>query len=293
MLRSRSAVATLLAALAAGVGTSPPARALPQSGAPTSFDSNAAVAPPALRDIGFDQNLGAQLPLDLVFRDEQGQSVRLGDLFRGRPVVLSIVYYECPMLCTLVLNGLVSALKPVNLEPGRDYDVIAVSFDPKETAALAAAKKKVYLERFGKATASSSWSFLTGEPAEIEQLTRAVGFRYAWDERTHQFAHPSGILVVTPEGKIARYLFGVEYVPKDVRLALVEASAGKVGGFADQILLFCYKYDPTRGRYSAAVINLVRAGAVLTIVSLVTFIGVSRRRDRRNRPTDPRGNEEV
>lgn len=289
MRRADLAVATLLATF----GASLPANALPQAGAPSSFDNNAAVAPQALRDIGFDQNLGAELPLDLVFRDERGAAVRLGDLFRGRPVVLSIVYYECPMLCTLVLNGLVSALKPVNLVPGRDYDVIAVSFDPRETATLAAAKKKVYLERFGKATPETAWSFLTGDPASIDGLTKAVGFRYAWDEKTKQFAHPSGVVVVTPEGKIARYLFGVEYVPKDMRLALVEASEGKVGGFADQILLFCYKYDPTRGRYSAAVINLVRAGAALTIVSLMTFIGVSRRREKRNRPADPRGNEEV
>jgi protein SCO1/2 len=287
--RADLAVATLLATF----GASLPANALPQTGAPSSFDNNAAVAPQALRDIGFDQNLGAQLPLDLVFRDERGADVRLGDLFRGRPVVLSIVYYECPMLCTLVLNGLVSALKPVNLVPGRDYDVIAVSFDPRETAALAAAKKKVYLERFGKATPETAWSFLTGDPASIDGLTKAVGFRYAWDEKTNQFAHPSGVVVATPDGRIARYLFGVEYVPKDMRLALVEASEGKVGGFADQILLFCYKYDPTRGRYSAAVINLVRAGAALTIVSLMTFIGVSRRREKRNRPADPRGNEEV
>jgi protein SCO1/2 len=287
--RADLAVATLLATF----GASLPANALPQTGAPSSFDNNAAVAPQALRDIGFDQNLGAQLPLDLVFRDERGADVRLGDLFRDRPVVLSIVYYECPMLCTLVLNGLVSALKPVNLVPGRDYDVIAVSFDPRETAALAAAKKKVYLERFGKATPETAWSFLTGDPASIDGLTKAVGFRYAWDEKTNQFAHPSGVVVATPNGRIARYLFGVEYVPKDMRLALVEASAGKVGGFADQILLFCYKYDPTRGRYSAAVINLVRAGAALTIVSLMTFIGVSRRREKRNRPADPRGNEEV
>ncbi len=289
MRRADLAVATLLATF----GASLPANALPQTGAPSSFDNNAAVAPQALRDIGFDQNLGAQLPLDLVFRDERGADVRLGDLFRGRPVVLSIVYYECPMLCTLVLNGLVSALKPVNLVPGRDYDVIAVSFDPRETAALAAAKKKVYLERFGKATPETAWSFLTGDQASIDGLTKAVGFRYAWDEKTNQFAHPSGVVVATPDGRIARYLFGVEYVPKDMRLALVEASEGKVGGFADQILLFCYKYDPTRGRYSAAVINLVRAGAALTIVSLMTFIGVSRRREKRNRPADPRGNEEV
>jgi protein SCO1/2 len=206
---------------------------------------------------------------------------------------LSLVYYECPMLCTLVLNGVVSALKPVALEPGKDYDVIAVSFDSRETPELAAAKKKVYLDRFGKPGAEAAWSFLTGDAATLERLTKAVGFRYAWDEETKQFAHPSGIVVLTPQGKIARYLFGVEYAPKDVRLALVEASEGKVGGFADQVLLFCYKYDPTRGRYSAAVINLVRAGALLTVVSLVTFIGVSRRRERRVPPTNPRGNEEV
>jgi protein SCO1/2 len=289
----RALVATLVAALATSAVGSSVAVALPQSGPPKDYDGDATVAPAALRDIGFDQNLGGDLPLDLVLKDETGRDVRLGELFRGRPVVLSLVYYECPMLCTLVLNGVVSALKPVALEPGKDYDVIAVSFDDRETPALAAAKKKVYLDRFGKPGAEAAWSFLTGDRAAIERLTKAVGFRYAWDEETKQFAHPSGIVVATPQGKIARYLFGVEYAPKDVRLALVEASEGKVGGFADQVLLFCYKYDPTRGRYSAAVINLVRAGALLTVVSLVTFIGVSRRRERRVPPTDPRGNEEV
>jgi protein SCO1/2 len=256
------------------------AHALPQDG-PPSRPQAAVVAPETARDIGFDQNLGGQVPLDLMFRDETGKSVRFGDLLRGRPVVLSVGYYECPMLCTLVLNGVVSALKPVTLVPGTDYDVISVSFDPTETPELAAQKKAAYVERLGKPGAASAWTFLTGDEASIALLTRAVGFRYAWDEGTKQFAHPSGIVLLSPDGKISRYLFGVEYAPKDVRLGLVEASAGKIGGFSDQILLFCYMYDPTRGRYSAAVLNLVRAGALLTLVSLFTFIGVSRRRERR------------
>ena len=273
MNRSLSlAVAVWLAAV--------PAQALPQDGPPTR-QRDAAVVPEGARDIGFDQNLGGQVPLDVTFRDETGKSVRFGDLLRGRPVVLSVVYYECPMLCTLVLNGVVSALKPVTLVPGTDYDVISVSFDPTETPELAARKKAAYLERLGKPGAESAWTFLTGDEASIALLTRAVGFRYAWDEGTKQFAHPSGIVLLSPDGKISRYLFGVEYAPKDVRLGLVEASSGKIGGFSDQILLYCYMYDPTRGRYSAAVLNLVRAGALLTIVSLVTFIGVSRRRERR------------
>ena len=245
------------------------------------------MVPEGARDIGFDQNLGGQVPLDVTFRDETGKSVRFGDLLRGRPVVLSVVYYECPMLCTLVLNGVVSAFKPVTLVPGTDYDVISVlSIPPKPPNSRRARRPRT----------SSAWaSREPSRPGRSSPATkprspcspRAVGFRYAWDEGTKQFAHPSGIVLLSPDGKISRYLFGVEYAPKDVRLGLVEASAGKIGGFSDQILLYCYMYDPTRGRYSAAVLNLVRAGALLTIVSLVTFIGVSRRRERRQQPADP------
>jgi protein SCO1/2 len=236
--------------------------------------------PSILRDVGFDQRQGEKLPLDLAFRDEAGREVRLGDYFGKRPVVLSLVYYECPMLCTLTLNGLVSALGVLPWKPGQEFELVTVSFDPKETPAQAAAKKKVYLSRYKQPEAAAGWHFLTGDEASLRALTQAVGFRYAWDEASRQFAHPAGLVVVTPDGRLARYLFGIEYAPKDLRLALVEASDGKVGGPVEQLLLFCYQYDPATGRYGAVLMRLVRLGGVLTLMVLGAFLIVSLRRDR-------------
>jgi len=236
--------------------------------------------PPVLRDVGYDQRLGERVSLDLVFRDESGRGLRLRDLFRGRPVVLSLVYYQCPMLCTLTLNGLASALSVLTFDVGREFDVVTVSFEPKETPALATARKKAELERYRRPAAEAGWHFLTGAPGSIDGLTRAVGFRYAWDAETRQYAHPAGLVVLTPDGRIARYMYGVEYAPRDLRLALVEASQGRIGNPIDSVLLYCFRYDPTRGRYAASVLGMVRLGGILTVLALGSFVLLSLRRER-------------
>lgn len=233
--------------------------------------------PEALRDVGFDQRLGESLPLEVVLRDESGRSVPLGHYFGRRPVVLSVVYYDCPMLCTLTLNGLVSALSTLSFDVGREFEVVTVSFDPREGPELARAKKASYLQRYKRAGAPEGWHFLTGEEAALKTLTAAVGFRYAWEERTKQFAHPAGIVVLTPEGRISRYLYGIEYAPKDLKLALVESSAGRIGSIVDQVLLFCYQYDPQTGRYGAMILRLVRMGALVTLFALAGLIFALRR----------------
>jgi protein SCO1/2 len=236
--------------------------------------------PAALRDVAFDQRLGETLPLDAALVDESGRAVRLGDYFGRRPVVLSLAYYGCPMLCTLSLNGLASAMKTLSFDAGREFEVVTVSFEPKETPEQAASAKKTYLERYGRPEAAAGWHFLTGDAAAVAAVTRAVGFRYAWDEETRQYAHPTGVVVATPEGRIARYLYGVEYAPKDLRFALVEASAGRVGTPVDQLLLYCYEYDPVRGRYGAAIMRTVRFMGILTVLGLVALIAVLRRGER-------------
>lgn len=243
----------------------------------------AASRPSILDDIGIDQKLNAQVSLELPFRDEAGQTVRLGDYFKDRPVVLALVYYRCPMLCTLVLNGTVRALRAVPLTPGKDFEVVAVSFDPREGSELAAEKKANYLKTYGHPETASGWHFLTGDEASIRKLTDAVGFRYKWDEANKQYAHASAIMVLTPQGKVSKYFYSVEYSSRDLRLALVEASENKIGSRVDQVLLYCYHYDPTTGKYGLAVMNLIRAGGALTLLALGTFIAVSTRRDRRRR----------
>lgn len=236
--------------------------------------------PLALRDVGFDQKLGDALPLDVMLRDEQGRDVRLGDYFgKGRPVVLTLVYYECPMLCTLTLNGLTSAVNVLSFNAGQEFEIVTVSFEPKETPELAAAKKAAYLQRYKRPGAAQGWHFLTGAPASIQRLTRAVGFRYAWDAATQQYAHPAGLVVATPEGRIARYLYGIEYAPKDLRYALVESSAGRIGTAVDAIVLYCYQYDPKTGKYGAAVMRLMRVTGALTVLGLGAFLVVMWRRD--------------
>jgi protein SCO1/2 len=235
--------------------------------------------PQVLREIGFDQHLGEAVPLDLTFRNEAGEPIRLGTYFGKKPVVLSLNYFACPMLCTVSLNGLASALNIISMSAGKEFEVVTVSFDPKETPELAAAKKKSYLERYKRPGAADGWHFLTGDAPSIAALTKAVGFRYAWDAETRQFAHPAGVLVLTPDGKIARYLYGIEYAPRDLRLAVIEASAGHIGNPVDQIILACYQYDPTTGKYGAAIMRMVRAAGVLTVVALAAFITLMLRRE--------------
>lgn len=236
--------------------------------------------PTALRDVGFDQRLGERLPLDVALRDEAGREVRLGDYFGKRPVVLSFVYFECPMLCTLSLNGLASALGVLSFDPGKEFEIVTVSFDPRDTPAAAANKKRAYLARYKRPSAETGWHFLTGGPEGLARLTRAAGFRYAWDEETKQFAHPAGVVVVTPEGKISRYLFGIEYAPRDLRLALVESASEKIGTPVDAVALYCYQYDPMTGRYGMAIMRIVRLGGLLTVLALVGYVLVMLRRER-------------
>jgi protein SCO1 len=241
----------------------------------------ASAIPAPLREIGFDQHLDEQVPLDATFRDESGRTVQLGEYFGKRPVVLVFAYYNCPMLCTMVVNGLASSLGTISLDPGTDFEVVTVSFDPRDTPAIAAAKKPGYLERYKRPRAAASWHFLTGDQSSIERLTKAAGFRYAWDADTKQFAHPSGVIVLTPDGRLARYMFGIEYGPRDLRLAIVEASAGKVGSRVDALLLYCYHYDPMRGRYGFAVMRAVRTAGAATVFALGAFVFVMVRREKR------------
>jgi protein SCO1/2 len=237
--------------------------------------------PRALREIGFDQNLDQPVPLDTPFRDERGATVRLGDYFGRRPVVLVFAYYDCPMLCTQVINGLSSALGVLSLTPGKDFEIVTISFNPADTPASATAKKAIYLERYTRAGAAESWHFLTGDPSSIDRVTKAAGFRYAWDADTKQFAHPSGVIVLTPDGRLARYLFGIEYGPRDLRYAIVEASEGKVGTVADALLLYCYHYDPMTGRYGLVIMRALRLAGGATVLALGAFVVVMIRRERR------------
>jgi len=236
--------------------------------------------PAPLREIGFDQNLDRPVPLDTVFRDEAGRTVRLGDYFGRRPVVLVFAYYDCPMLCTQVINGLSSALGVLSLEPGKDFEIVTVSFNPKDTPATASAKKATYLERYHRSGADAAWHFLSGDQSSIDRLTKAAGFRYVWDAQTNQFAHPTGVIVLTPEGRLARYLFGIEYGPRNLRFALVEASAGRVGSAVDSLLLYCYHYDPATGRYGLVIMRAMRIGGAVTVLTLVAFIVVMLRKER-------------
>lgn len=230
----------------------------------------ASVLPPALRNIGLDQKLNAQIPLSLAFRDEAGSELPLTTYFGSRPVVLALVYYQCPMLCTQVLNGMVMSLRGMSLESGRDFEVVIVSIDPTETPQLAATKKAEYLRRYAKG--SAGWHFLTGAEPQIKELAGSVGFRYAYDPKTRQYAHASAIMVVTPGGRLSRYFYGIEYPPRDLRLGLVEASENKIGSPVDQILLYCYHYDPNTGKYSAIVMNIVRLAGVLTLLIFVPLL---------------------
>ena len=242
--------------------------------------------PPQLQNVGFDQRLNEQVPLDLPFKDEQGNDVKLGQYFHGKPVIMVLAYYRCPMLCTLVLNGLAQGMLDMNFNVGREFEVVTVSFDPRETPDLAAEKKATYITRYGRPDAAAGWHFLTGKESSIRKLTQAVGFRYRYDPVTDQYAHATGIMVLTPTGKISRYFYDVRYSGRDLRLALVEASANKIGSPVDQVLLFCFHYDPTAGKYSLAIINMVRLGGVLTVIGLVGMIGLLSLREKRKRRSE-------
>ncbi len=254
---------------------------VPASGMMTKGGMPAGITPNELKKVSFDQNLGVQVPLDLPFRDETGRAVHLSQYFTGRPVILGLVYYECPMLCVQALNGLVKSLKVLALEPGRDYAIVTVSFNPEETPKEAAAKKDKYVARLGKPGAADAWHFLTGTEASIRVLTDTVGFHYVYDPETKQYAHPTGIIVLTPEGKASKYIYGIDYGPRDIRFALIEASDHKVGTPVDRLLLYCYHYDPATGKYGLVLLNVLRLGGVLTVVLIGGFIVLMWRHDKR------------
>jgi len=236
--------------------------------------------PSILDQVGIDQRLDQQVPLNLVFNDETGQAVELQQYFGAKPVILMLVYYQCPMLCTQVLNGFTGAMNGiVKFNIGREFNVVTVSIDPRDKAEDAAAAKKRYLQRYRRAGAAQGWHFLTGKKDQIDALAQAVGFRYAWDPEVQQFAHASGIMLLTPAGHVAQYYYGIEYAPRDIQLGLVEASKGKIGSVADQVLLYCFHYDPRQGRYGAAIFNILRLSALVTILALGGFMLIMFRRD--------------
>ena len=236
--------------------------------------------PAALRDVAFDQKLNAQVPPDLVFLSEAGKSVRLGDYFTEKPVIVALVYYDCQDLCPLVLENLARTLRAVSFVAGKQFEVVIVSFDPRDLSSVAAAKKAEFVQRYGRRGVEEGLHFLTGEEASIRSLTGAVGFQYNYDAKTGQYGHAAGIVVLTPQGKVSRYFYGIEYSPRDLRLSLVEASENKIGSPIDQLLLFCYHYDPTTGKYSIVITNILRLAGLATVLVLGTFVLVMVRRER-------------
>lgn len=256
-------------------------------GGPARAGDPASAKPGVLGRIGVDQRIGQQVPLDLPFMDETGAQVRLGDFFGKRPVLLALVYYECPMLCTQVLNGLTSALSVMNFEPGREFEVVAVSFNPKEGPGLASQKKASYMERYARPHTVGGWHFLTGSEQSIARLTEAVGFRYEYDDEVKQFAHGAAIQVLTPKGSIARYFYGIEYSPRDIRFGVIEAAEERLGSPIDDVLLLCFHYDPATGKYGATVLGLVRLGGIATVLAFLVYLAVSLRRERAGRTAAP------
>jgi protein SCO1/2 len=239
------------------------------------------VRPPGLKNVGIEQHLNEQIPPALTFRDETGKAVRLGDYFGKKPMILNLVYYQCPMLCGEVLSGLNSSLRVLKFDVGKEFDVLSVSFDPKETPEMATAKKMEYLRRYGRPGADAGWHFLTGSASSIDALTKAAGFQYQYDPKSGQFAHATAILVLTPEGKIAQYYYGVEFAPKDLRLGLIQASQNKIGTVVDQVLLYCYHYDPDTGKYGAIISRVLQLAAGATVLILGTFLIVMFRMESR------------
>jgi protein SCO1 len=274
---SKTAMALTTAGLLA---VAMPARAQGPHAGPQDPGETAKAKPGLLSKVGIDQRLNERVPLDLMFKDETGRDVRLGEYFGKRPVVLALVYYECPMLCTQVLNGAVSALSVLKFDVGKEYDVIAVSINPKENPGLAAQKKQAYVERYKRPGTADGWHFLTGREENIQRLAAAVGFRYAFDEEIQQYAHGAAIEILTPQGVIAKYFYGIEFSPRDIRFGLIEASDERIGTAIDTALMLCYHYDPTTGKYGAVAVDAIRIGGVATLLALVSFVVVSLRRER-------------
>jgi protein SCO1 len=276
------ALALLFAALAAPSA----ARAQAQ---PFPIMQNPSGDPSLMKQIGLDQKLNAQIPLDLSFRDEKGNPVTLRQFFGRRPVILTLVYYQCPMLCTFVLNGVLNSAKQLPFDIGKDYEVVTVSIDPTERPVLADAKHIMYAGLYGRPGAMSGWHFLTGEEASIRQLADSVGFRYVYDKASEQYGHASGVMVLTPEGRVSRYFYGIEYPPRDLRLALVEASGEKIGTPVDAILLACYHYDPTTGKYGLVITHVMRLAGIATVVAICGMVLVLRRKEHGAPPKEERG----
>jgi protein SCO1/2 len=227
--------------------------------------------PEPLKKVGIEQRLGESLPLDAVFKDENGREVKLAEYFsKGRPIVLALVYYECPMLCNQVLNGLTGSMKGVSLDAGKDYDVVAISFDARENdkPELAKNKKASYVERYGRPGTDAGFHFLTGSQESIDAVTKAAGFTYEWDEKSNQFAHASGVMIANPDGKLSRYLYGIDYSPKDLKFGIIESADNKIGSATDQLLLYCYHYDPSTGKYGFAVLSAMRVGGIVTLLGM-------------------------
>ena len=287
MKRVLAAAVCMAMTIAGATSAFAQARNYPESylryaGDPTKQTDPAHQMPGMLKDVTFRQQLGEQLPLDAAFKDEAGRDVRLGDYFKtGKPVVFAFVYYECTMLCTQVMNGISSALKVVPFEIGKDFEVVLVSFDPRDTPQAATEKKAAHLQYWSTEKTAGAWHFLTGTEPEIRRATQAAGFSYQWDARNNQFAHVSGVLVTTPEGRLSRYFYGIEYSPKELRLALVESGKGAIGSKIDELLLYCFHYDPESGRYGVVVMNLIRLGGVVTVALVAGFILLMRRRETR------------
>ena len=253
---------------------------------------NASTKIDVLEEIGIEQKLNEQIPLDLTFLDATGQRVQLRDYFGEKPVILSLVYYECPMLCSMILNGLLRSLNILSFDVGDEFNIVTVSFDPNETTKLAMGKKKSYLSKYGRLDAEKGWHFLTGNESSIQQLTEAVGFNYKYDPETNQFVHASGIMVLTPQGKLSRYFYGVEYSAKDLKFGLMEAASNKIGSVVDQVLLYCYHYDPVTGKYGMVIMTVIRISGTATVLVLAVFMVAMFRRDRKAK-SEERGHIEV
>ena len=276
--RSRLAVTVVFCLLPFVLSVSVFAQAWGQGPPPMTSETASDGKPRMLEGVAIDQKLDAQLPLDLMFNDESGTQVRLGDYFGKRPVVLSLVYYNCPMLCNQVLNGLTGSMDTLSFDVGKEFEVVTVSFDPRETSELARRKKETYIQWYKRPGASEGWHFLTGDKHSIEKLTEAVGFRYRYDPATDQFAHASGIMLATSQGKLARYFYGIDYAPRDLKLGLIETSENKIGTPVDKLVLYCYHYDPAAGKYGPVVMNIIRVGGAATVIGFVAMLLWMRRR---------------